>query len=89
VLDQPHPTVSRPALLVVVTDQVLVVRIGVRREVSLNEVSRFVGGEAKHDVDSVDVTRVESDGVTSFGSSIAELKEVVGHLRRSRHLTRS
>ena len=88
-LDQSHPTVSRPALLVVVTDQVLVVRIWVRREVSLDEISRFVGGEAKHDVNSIDVARVESDRVTRFGSSIAELKEVVGHLRRSRHLTRS
>lgn len=89
VLDQTHPAVSRPTLLVVVTDQVLVVRIGVGREVSLDEIARLFGRESEHDVDPVDVTRVESDRMSDLGRRIAELEEIVRHLRRTRHFTRS
>ena len=54
VFDETHSTISRPTLLVVVTDQVLVVRIGVCREVTLDEISRFFGSESEHDVNSVE-----------------------------------
>lgn len=88
-LDETHAAVSRPALLVVVTDQVLVVRVRVRAQVPLDEVPRLVRREAEHDVDAVHVARVQADRVASLRRRVAELKEVVRHLRRSGHLARA
>ena len=86
VLDEPHPAVTRPALLVVVPNQILVVRIRVGAQVSLDQVARFIGRESEHDMYLVDVTRVQPDRVTSLGGRVTELQEIVGHLRRTCHL---
>lgn len=88
-LDQSHSAISRPTLLVVVADQVLVVGIRVGREVTLNQITRFFCGKAEHDVDPVDVARVETDRVARFSGSVSELEEIVRHLRRSSHFTSS
>ena len=42
VLHEPHPGVARPALLVVVADDVLVVRVGMFRQVALYQVPRLL-----------------------------------------------
>ena len=47
VLHQSHARVSRPALLVVVADNVLVVRVGVLGQVALDEVARVVRRESE------------------------------------------
>jgi hypothetical protein len=73
-LHQPHPAVLRPALLVVVADDVLVVGVGVFGEVALDELTGFVLGEFEDDVESVDVAHVDADRV--FG---LELEGFVEH----------
>ena len=67
-------------------ESLLVVGIGIGAEVSLNEIARLVRREPEHDVNSVDVARVEADRVASLGGRVAELEEVVGDLRRTGHL---
>lgn len=56
VLDKTHSAVSRPASLGVEADDVLVVRIRVGREVSLDEIPRLVGLETEEDMDPVNVS---------------------------------
>ena len=43
VFHESHPRVTRPTLFVVITDDVLIVRVGMFRQVSLDQVSRFLG----------------------------------------------
>ena len=64
---QSHSTILRPAFFVVVTDDVLVVRIWVLCEVSPDEFSGFVCCKFEDDVDSVNVSHVDSDRVSGLG----------------------
>ena len=73
-LHQPHPGISRPALLVVVADNVLVVGVRVLGQVPLDEVSGLLGGEAEEHVDAVDVAGVESDRMRNFRVNILKEK---------------
>jgi hypothetical protein len=70
-------------------DSLLVVGIGVGTEVPQDEIPRLLRCEPEQDVDPIDVSRVETDGVSCLGRRIPELEEVVGHLRRSGHLART
>lgn len=79
-LVQSHTAVLRPASSVRVVDRVLVVRVRVDTEVSLDEVSRLVGGEAEQDVNPVDVSRVEPDWVSGLGRLVTVLQEAITHL---------
>jgi len=81
VLDQPHTEIPRPAAFVIVPDDIVVGGIGVGAEIPLDEVSRFVGGEAEQDMEFVDIARVKADRMADFGGRIAVLEEIVGHLR--------
>ena len=85
VFHQTHAGITRPAFLVVVADDVLVVGIRMLRQVALDEVARFFGSEAEVDVDTVDVARVQADGMGDFRRHVLENQEIVGHLRRSGH----
>ena len=87
--DQPHSTVSWPAALVVVSDDIVVCRIRVCREIALDEIASFICSEAEQNVQTINITRVKSDGMTSLRRGIAILKEVVWHLRRACHLAGS
>ena len=89
VLDQPHATVSRPASFVVVSDDVVIGRIGVGGQIPLDQVTSFVRCESEENVQTVDVAGVETDGVSSFGSRVAVLEEVVGLLWRTSHFAGS
>lgn len=77
-LDKPHSTISGPATLVVITDNVFVVRIRLNTEISLDKISRLLGSEAEQNMDTVDVSRVETDGMLGLDLSVLELKETVG-----------
>ena len=61
VLHQTHASVARPAFLVVVADNVLVVGVGMLRQVALDQVASFFGREPEVNVDAIDVTRIEWD----------------------------
>ena len=86
-LDQSHSAIPRPASLVVVSNNVLVVGIRLHRQVPLDQVTGFVRGESEEDVNPVYVSRVEPDGVSDFGLGVSVLQEPVGELRRSGHFT--
>ena len=77
--DQAHAAVTRPAALVVGW-------IKVGTEIPLDKVARFICGKAEEDVEPVHVARVETDRMLCFGPGVTELKEIIGHLRRSSHL---
>mmetsp|Transcript_4532 Transcript_4532/g.13244 ORF Transcript_4532/g.13244 Transcript_4532/m.13244 type:complete len:1314 (+) Transcript_4532:2393-6334(+) len=89
VLHEPHARVPGPALAVVVAHHVLVVGVGVLREVALDEVLGLLRGEAEEDVELVDVAGVEPHGVARLRGHVREGEEVVGHLGRARELRRA
>lgn len=86
-LDESHAAIPRPAALIVVANDVVISRIRIGGEIALDEITGFISTEPKQDVESVNVTRVETDGMTCFSSRITILKEVIRHLGRPRHLT--
>lgn len=85
-LDQTHATIPRPATLVVVADDIVICRIWVRTEVTLDEIAGLLRSEAEENVDPVDVSGIQPNGVPCLGSGVAILQEVVGHLRWTCHL---
>jgi hypothetical protein len=70
VFHQPHSRVSRPAFLVVVAHDVLVVRVGMFGQVTLNQIASFFGRESEENVDSVDVSGEKSNRVRNFGVNV-------------------
>lgn len=86
-LHQPHAGISGPTLPIVVAHNVLIVGVGVLRQVALDQISRLLSSEAEEHVDPVDVAGVESDGVRGLSLHILIGQEVVRHLRGACHLT--
>jgi hypothetical protein len=56
VFDEPHTAISRPTALVIVTNDIVVCRVGIGGEIALDEISGFVGSEPEEYVKPVDVT---------------------------------
>ena len=83
VLHQTHSTVARPALLVVVADDVLVIWIGMLGQVVLDEIPAFVGREAEHDEDAIDVATVQPDRMAGFDVDALEPQKVARRLQRA------
>eukprot|EP00123_Amoebidium_parasiticum_P018099 comp24100_c1_seq1/m.43516 comp24100_c1_seq1/g.43516 ORF comp24100_c1_seq1/g.43516 comp24100_c1_seq1/m.43516 type:complete len:578 (+) comp24100_c1_seq1:3557-5290(+) len=86
VLHQAHALVTWPALLVVVAHDVLVVGVGVLRQVLLDQVPALLGREPEEDVHTVDVARVQTDRVPYLRLHILIGEEVVWHLGGPSHL---
>ena len=84
--DQAHAAVTRPATLIVVSNNIVVSWIRVGTEIPLDEVARFICSEAEEDMEPVHVVRVETDRMPCFGRRVAELREIIRHLWRSSHL---
>ena len=89
VLDETHTTISWPAALVVVPNDIVVRRVRVCAEVPLNEVTRLLCSEAEEDVDPVNVTGVQPDRMARLGCRVTVLQEVVRHLQWTGHLARA
>ena len=83
VLHEAHARVARPALFVVVADDVLVVGVGVLGEVALDQLLGLLGREAVQHKDAVDVARVESYRMAHLGGERAEREKVVRQIRRA------
>lgn len=83
---EPHALIARPASLVGVRAHSLVIRVRIRRQVTLDEFPRFLCRELEQHVNPVDVTSVEADRVTGLGSLVLELQEAVRQLRRAGNL---
>ena len=88
-LDYSHVAVPQPAALIVVANGVVINRIRIGGEVTLDEVTGFISTEPKQDEEPVNVARVETEGMMCFGSQITILKEVIGYAGRPRNLNRS
>ena len=82
-LNQPHSTVTWPALLIVVTHDVLIIGIRVLRQESLDQVARILFIKLEDNVDFVDIPHVEPDWMAHFGFCVLETHEFVWLL----HLT--
>jgi hypothetical protein len=89
VLVQTHSTILGPTSPVGVVDNIFVVWIRVHGEVSLNQISRLVRSEAEENMNSVNISSVESDWVSLLGSLITVLQETVPSLGWTGHLARS
>ena len=76
-LHESHAAISRPTLLVIVTDQVLIVGVWVLGQVSLNEVSRLVLRESEYNVELINVAAVKSDGMPGLRVYIFETHEFI------------
>ena len=55
----------------------------------MNEVPRLISGEAEENVQAINITGIQADGVTSLCSRIAILQEVIRHLWRTGHFAGS
>jgi hypothetical protein len=53
----------------------------------LNQIARLVSRKAEQDVDSIDVSGVETNGMARLRGAVAVLKEIVGELWRPSHFT--
>jgi hypothetical protein len=62
-------TISRPTALIVVSDDIVVRRVGVSTQVALDEVPRLISREAEENVQAINITGVQADGVTSLCSA--------------------
>lgn len=88
VLHQPHPTIFGPAFPVVVANHVLIVGIRVFCEVSLDEFPSFVTGEFEENVEMVDISEIDPDGMFGFQFNGLEDHELVLIERRPSHFIR-
>lgn len=76
-LHETHSAILWPAFLIVVSDDVFIVGIGVFCEISLDEFSALVFFEAEDHVESVDVSAVHANRVADFRANILEGHEIV------------
>lgn len=86
-LDETHTTISWPAALVIIADDIVVSWVRICTEVPLNQVPSLLSCKAEQDMESINVARVEADGVARFSYGVTILQEIVGHLRGARHFT--
>ena len=83
--DRVHAAVTRPAMLVVVPNNIVVGWIRVGTEIPLSKVARFICGKAEEDVEPVHVARVETDRMPCFGPGVTELKALEREYRARDH----
>ena len=89
VLHQSHARVTRPALLVVVAHDVLVVGVRVLRQEALNQVLRLLRREPEYDVHLVHIARVQPDRVPRLRLRVVEGQILVRQCRRTCQLRRA
>lgn len=82
-LHEPHPTVFGPAFFVIVTNDILIVWIGILSKESLNQFSRFISHKSKDDVNMVNVSHVHSDWMPGLNFDGLEKHEFVFIFRRT------
>lgn len=80
-LHKSHSAVSRPTLLVVVANCVLVVRVRVLAQISLDELPRFLLGESINHIDLINVSCKEPNRMSLFDLSGFEVEVRVRFLR--------
>ncbi len=78
---QSHSGISRPALLVSVADDILKVRIWLLGQESLDQILRLFSTESEEHPDPVNVSGVQTNGMSRLCFAITELQEVVRALR--------
>jgi len=86
VFHESHSRISGPTLLVVVANDVLIVGIGMLGEISLDELLGLLVGESIHDVDGLDVSGIQTNGVLRLHLDVVVGQKVVRQIWRSSHL---
>lgn len=81
-----HATIFRPALFVIIPNNIFIVRIWVFSQESLHQLSRFISYEFENNVDVVNITHVHSDGVAGLDLDGFEKHELVLILWRAGEL---
>ena len=89
VFHQPHAAVFGPALPVIVANHVLIIGIRVLSEVSLNEFPGLVTGEFEENVEMVDISEIDPDGVFGLQFNGLEDHELILVERRPSHFVGS
>ena len=88
-LHEAHSAVPRPAFLVVVPDDVLVVRVRIFGEEPLNQFPTLLLGKAKHHEEPVYVPAVEPCWMSRLGLLILKAHELVRKTRWPSQLGRA
>ena len=82
-LPHSHPKISRPAFLVVISHNILVVWIRILSKEPLDQISALLLVKFENHEESVDVSTVESYRVSHLCLLVLEAHEIVWHARRS------
>ena len=86
VLHESHTTIARPALFVIIANDILVIRVWIFSKVPLYKVSRFLLWETENDVQFINIATVEADGMSGFGLHIFETHKLIRTLWGSSQL---
>jgi len=63
VLDETHATIPRPTALIVVSDDIAIHLVGVSAQVALDEVPCLISREAEENVQAINITGVQAEGI--------------------------
>uniref|UniRef100_A0A7C9EJI3 Uncharacterized protein n=1 Tax=Opuntia streptacantha TaxID=393608 RepID=A0A7C9EJI3_OPUST len=86
---QPHPSIPWPTLLVVVSNHILVIRIGMFSKVPLDKVPCLFMGEAEQYMHLVNITRIQPNRMPSLHLGIPVSHKFIWHLRGTSNFTSS
>jgi hypothetical protein len=78
--DESHPAVSWPPKFVIIPKDIVVCRVRVGTEMTLDKIMGLLGGEAKQGAKAVDIARVETNRMPDLCFQISVLQEIVWHL---------
>ena len=76
-LHQSHSAISRPAFLVIIANDIFIIRIWVFSQISLDEISRLCFVESEHHIELVYVSAIQSNRVASFSVYILKTHELI------------
>lgn len=86
---EPHSRVSRPALLVVVSNHIFIVGIRVLSEITLDKISSLLMSESEQNMHLINVPRVQPYGMPGLNFRVPVCDELIWHMGRSSNLTGS
>ena len=86
---EPHPSISRPALLIVISNHIFIVRIRMLRKIPLDKVSSLFVGEAEQYMDPIYVSRIQPNRVPGLNFCVPISNELIRHLWRTSNLSSS
>jgi len=86
---QPHSTVFRPALSIVISNNILVIWIRILSQIPLNQLSCLVFGEFEEYVEMIYISKIYSDGMLGLKLNGFVYHKLVLVISRSSYFVRS